>query len=307
MTDNIIKYKKLTKEQFVYIRKNLSKSARILKKYTSKVKKKQRVQFRDSVLGAWRDGSVDMKKLAYALERVPVVEHDQFLEDIRIVYTTKSPHEFLNGQTVEDALISGYIPLFTKWCMGKPDMVSEFLVKVLDSIYLYTKPECSLIEYLKFCYKSISKKSMMNNSSLIKYPVKWNFLRLSFDETLSKNPFMTVDEVMQSMNLTDVQKNKLRQQIDLTSTVSMSEFDSIQRIEQDEIPTLGINLDDVPMTDLQRKSIDAYMSGDWGWQTKMAAETINPETGKPYSKMTVNNSFKAAIEAIKEYMELRNE
>jgi hypothetical protein len=49
------------------------------------------------------------------------------------------------------------------------------------------------------------------------------------------------------------------------------------------------------------------MHGDWGWQTKLAAETLNQETGKPYTKMSVNNHFKAAIEAIKEYMDLRNE
>jgi len=307
MIANIIKYKKLTSEQLLYIRNHLSKSARALKRHTSKINKKQRVQFRASILSAWRDGSIDMEKLAYALERVSASEHAQFLADLEVVYIVKKPHAELDWKTIEDALITGFIPLFTSWCRGKQDRLSEFLVKVIDSIYLYTKPKLSLIEYLKRCHSTISTKFMTNESSIIRYPEKWNLLRMRFDENVCKNPTLNTDEVMESMSLTKGQKKKLKQQIQMTSTLNLEDHKSITCNKKEEMPILGINLDDVPLTDLQRRSVHAYMHGDWGWQTKLAAETLNQETGKPYTKMSVNNHFKAAIEAIKEYMDLRNE
>ena len=308
MIANIIKYKKLTKEQFLYIRRHLSKSARALKKYTAMVKKKERVQFRAIVLGAWRNGAIDMDRLAQALDIVPASEHEQFLEDLKTVYIVKSQHSILNGQTIEDALVSGYIPLFTSWCNGNQDKLSEFIVKIMDSIYLYTKPRLSLIEYLKKCHRSMSARFTAEESGIIKYPEKWNLLRLRFDENMCKNPTMSVEEVMNYMGLTKKQKNNLKQQIEITSTMSMSDCDKvIQDKVSEQIPNLGINLSDVPLTDLQRKSINAFMHCEWGWQTKLASETINPETGKPYSKMSINNNLKSAIEAIRNYMGLRNE
>ena len=234
------------------------------------------------------------------MKSIPSHRISELLSDLDTIYAPKMPDEKLGGKSIEFALISGYIPLFTRWCRGNQDRLSDFIIKVMDSMYLFTKPRKSIVEYLKRCH---SRFRALSSNGIIRIPNGWNVLRGKFERNKNENPSMSVEQIIEIMNLTKNQRKTLLQQIKMTDFISIGHVLKPIDLKTSELdPIFEININEVPLTDLQRLCVDAHMHGVWGWQTKLAEKTINQKTNKPYTKMSINNHFKDAIDAIRDYL-----
>lgn len=294
-------YKELTEEQKLFIKTNLAISAKKLKKYTSLVSRNEKVSFRESILSSNPDYS-----------KIPVNLIDSLKKDLDVILMPKFvKHELLDNKTIEIAFIDGYYRLFLKWCRGNEDLLQDFIVKVLNSMYLFTKDDKSLVQYLKMCYQRFRSNFSRNNAEqIISTPERWNNLRSSFENKKIQNPYMSVNEIMDSMRLSKKQRLNLIKQMQTTNVIRINALTNNQEdlmIQKNNDVIPAIDIQSAPLTELQKECVLAYMYDNWGWQTKMAEKSINPRTNKPYSKMAITNNLREAFEILREHYEKNEE
>ena len=292
-----INSKILSDEQREFVKTQLSISAKLLKKYTDLVSRNDRVQFRESILSKSPDYSKIEEKYIEMLK-----------DDMQIILAPKTiKHSCLDNRTIEMALIEGYYYLFAKWCKGNEDLLQDYIVKVLNSVYLFTKPEKSLVQYLKRTFHRFRSNHGRNKlQQLITTPERWNLLRVSFENERIQNPYLSSNEVMDLMKLNKKQRTNLIQQMQVTNISRIdiecnNETNDPVAKKYQEIQTIDIN--SAPLTKLQKDCIIAYMHDDWGWQTRMAEKSINPKTNQPYSKMAITNNLREALVILRDHVE----
>lgn len=287
----------LSNEHRDYIKSHLAISAKILKKYTDLVARNDRVEFRESVLSGKPN-----------LSEIPEHLHADLQGDLSDIIAPKNVnHQFLDGKTIEVSLIEGYHCLFAKWCKGNEDLLQDFILKALNSIYLFTNPEKSLIQYLKRAFqrfRSLQGKSRMQQ--LITMPDRWNFLRISFENERSQNPHLTINEIMDLMELSKKQRNNLVQQMQATNIARIDtecKNDNNDPVAKESKEIQKIDIESAPLTKLQKDCVMAYMHDSWGWQSKMAENNINPRTNEPYSKMSITNNLREAFGILRQQID----
>jgi len=288
-------YKELDQEQKTFIKNNLAISANTLKKYTNLVSRNEKVDFRESILSNNPDYSKITDDVAESLKK-----------DLDVILMPKFvKHEILDNKTIEMAFIDGYYKLFLKWCRGNEDLLQDFIVKVLNSMYLFTKQDKSLVQYLKMCYQRFRSSFSRNNAEqIICTPERWNNLRSSFEIKKIQNPYLSVNEVMDLMKLSKKQRLNLVRQMQTTSVIRINSLSNDQEdliVEKSHNVIPVIDIQTAPLTELQKECVLAYMYDSWGWQTKLAGKSINPRTNKPYSKMAITNNLREAFDILREY------
>lgn len=211
-----------------------------------------------------------------------------------------------------------------KWCNrfvgimnASEDYYQEALMGLLDAIYGYSRLD---IKFITFAWMSIRNRlANANNKNNDLGPITNQALELlsQFEETKRVlNRYATDEEIYEIMDLSPkelkaITKAKVRCLNE--SSIEWEGEDGNRITDYTEI-RMGIDkeTDSVPchyeireamkqanLSDLERKVVDIAMCPHYGWQTELAAETINPKTGQPYSRAAINVILEAALKKIK--------
>lgn len=195
------------------------------------------------------------------------------------------------------------------------DFYQEALMAVLDAIYSYTEESA----FTTFAWHAITRRlTTAENKANPFTPLTNEAMKLVrlFDKTANSfNGKVSDDEVYAKMNITDeelavlkdarrkvVSGSQIVQDGEESSVVDYTEGRSGIDGERDTVPCnyeLYEAIDRAGLTEMEREVILCTMYPYYGWQADLAKNTHNPKTGRPYSRMTVNNVLKSALEKVK--------
>jgi DNA-directed RNA polymerase specialized sigma subunit len=229
-------------------------------------------------------------------------------------------------RSIEYKMLCGHAPLARKHALsfGKrnyggvceiDDFYQEALMAVLDAIYSYTEETA----FTTFAWHAITRRlTTAANKANPFTPLTNEAMKLVrlFDKTANSfNGKVSDDEVYAKMNITEselaVLKDARRKIINGSQIVQEGEESSVVDYtegrcgidgERDTVPCnyeLYEAIDRAGLTELEREVILCTMYPYYGWQADLAKNTHNPKTGRPYSRMTINNVLKSALDKVK--------
>lgn len=177
--------------------------------------------------------SSDKKRQEVAINSVPSVKRAKFKNDLTTIFAVRQPHAFLNGRTIEQAVLEEYaalaIKLVKKWHiqtskMAYMDMLQEAYMQIIESMFSWL-PETARQDTQKKCaslttvvYVGIKNRmsclvkestllSPMTNEDLglyIKYQSKCKEMKVA-------NSSATFDDVVKSLKISKSESANLYQ------------------------------------------------------------------------------------------------
>ena len=294
---NNYRYVKLNDEQKSFIKKELCKASLLFKKWVKFYKRSEKVSFRHSVL-------TNKPKV----DNIPVNLLPSFLDDVKEILTIKNTvHPILDNRNIEISVIEGYCPLLNEWSGNQDDMRQELIIQCLFCLYYFTDETKNLLSFIR---KSLlrARNRCINGNKLIRVPSKHFKLKRAIEKQKLINPSLSIVDICQKLQISERQF-KLLEENRVVDKVIESLFDvdglrhDVPARESECTENRSITEDQInnaPLSDLQRKVLIASLTGKHGWKSKLAKETINSSTNKPYSKMAITVAYDAAIKIMKE-------
>lgn len=199
------------------------------------------------------------------------------------------------------------------------DLLQDAYASVLHSMYYFDQEETQLSTFvigsLKRSLERIARYKYCKTS-----PVSNEDLHLSyrFNVAKMKSPTFTFEQIVESIQMNDVQVERLRDVIrpvrKMKSKTCYSENSFIDQIPCNKTSSLE-ELDIMDTVSLFKKLLDPtdkelleftreekdvlrgayFLSFEHGWQTEFAKSYINPATEKPYSRARIGQIFDSAI------------
>lgn len=287
------------------------------------------------------EGHKKPELMAQVEEKIPSDQLQQFRKErqfIIAVHVTEYPD--LGNRTVEYAMLCGYSALARKharrWFgwngegqgMSMDDYLNEAYLCLLDSIYGYTRDD---ITFSSFAWKALQNRmSYVTNKSNLLKPLTNPDLELltKFEDAKRQfNDHVTFDQIVESMGLDDEQCKSLS--AILTKVYSESQMENssdtdgenatdytslrggMREEEEQHIIQLTVRdaISRAGLTEFERIVLDASMELDpetnepyYGWQSRVARENVNPNTGRPYTRMWVSYALQNAYDKIRAVM-----
>ena len=268
-------YLRLSKSQQVFMKKVISKSAVALKRWTDRMPKIDRPAFRHSILSGKPDMSVfpgKEEKLARSIEKIMIPKKKRFSR--------------FGGRTVEETFVDAYLPLFKSWCRGNEDMLQSFLLHSVESLYSFTKPECSIVQYFRSAFSKFVGEYLHVTTNFIKKPFRWGSLGKKYDIAQSQNPSLSEDELVRLLKLSEQEVRFVKQRNKFPSFQGGEVvFQSLSAKENSggyhaELKALReMDIDSIGLTEIQRECVKAYSEHD-KWQSKVSKSLFDGESAK---------------------------
>lgn len=240
----------------------------------------------------------------------------------------------LGNRSVEEIVFLGYSKMTFKMSkksfsntgfMDKEDYLQEAQIALFNAIWNYQTDE---VEFSTFLFQSIKNRIQQVRSKDNPWcPLNVNDTNLlnRFNTLQNKNFDKKFDDLVVDLKLTPKEISNLlalkKSVISYNSGYSHSSYSSgcshedndilnsivveeiEEEIEEEDVYDLNFVikklLNNPSLTDLDKIVIQNVLQNDWGWQAKIAKEHINPETGKPYSRMAINLCLKKIYQKMK--------
>lgn len=327
-----VPYIPLTKDQKQFCKQRLLRCNMLLQKWGEFYPENDRHVFRRKVMGGEDNpsGKIPSRKLSS-------LKAD--LITIRAVRNTK--HQELDGRSVEDAVLSGFVALCRKharkWSREGDsigitfnDYLHEAYAKILSAMYSFTRDDIDLSTFFWW----VLHNQMINVTNQQRFlRLKNDDLKLvvNYEKTRSTvNKAVTFEEIVQVMGLDTETASHLgtlltriytENQISGTGSIDDSGEDDGLGFGDYTACRTGINRESnvcvrvdakltvqdaiqySGLTDFERMLVQAFLEDDSnGWQTRLAERLINPNTGKSYSRMWITMAKDKAMEKLRNYL-----
>lgn len=292
------KYNSLSEENKSFIKEKIKKSSELIKKWASFYPRKEKVAFRWSVLSDKPN-----------TDKIPENLIAEFENDCKTILIPKKViFSELGNKTIEVAVIEGHFPLLYKWSHNDEDFMQELFLKSIFSLYYFTDETKEITSFLRkvaLRYRS----HYINNNRLIVSPRRHHVLKDIVERNKLQNPNKTREDVFDDLNLNFKQRRIVNSHITKCVVESLYDsdglkFDPVATQNELEVAFDISEIDNLPLSDMERKCIIASLDGKHGWRSELARSLVNPSTKKLYSKMTITNAFKRAVSVIKKHRSL---
>lgn len=323
-----VPYVALTASQKEFCFSALVQCSVSLKRWTEVFEFKNCLDFRKKLFKA--------SKNPKELEEMECVIPAEMLSDFRfeqkfILSIQNKTHPCLENRTIEWSMLCGFSNLARrlsrKWFkaenlisgMTLDDYESESFLTMLDCIYAYSNP---MIEFSSFIWRAITNKMIaVKNLDNLFCPLKradQKLLRTYNKTAATFNDAVNFDAVVEKMQITEEERLNLilamksnclwlasqhvnddggseEGNCDYTSFRSGIDKEVDKKLLTLEVQEAIVRAD---LSDFERKVLVASMNPHHGWQTEIAAQTINPKTQKPYSRMWIGIVLNSAREKV---------
>jgi DNA-directed RNA polymerase specialized sigma subunit len=303
-----INYVELTEEQKEKALMVLGAGNILLKKWSAFFRKKEVCEFRAAVLRG-----------EHFIAGIPTNRMQEFREDLPIMTAARTVSDPLfGGRTIELAVIEGFSALAKKhalvWSRGKnqEDYIQEAYLKILDAMYSWLPEHGS--DICTYIWNSLKNQMIkFTNKSSMLCPLANSDLKLliEYKKVANSGEHMTFDDIIEKMNLS--QKKAFHLSRILSKVETESQYDREDgkfEIFEDEKPEnllcsweASEILNRSGLSGIEREVLDASMKSYRGWQSDFARNHINPNSGKPYSRMRITQILDSARAKVIKVME----
>lgn len=201
------------------------------------------------------------------------------------------------------------------------DFEQEALLAVLDAIYTYNQEDTSFLTYAWYVIRN--RLANTANKAHPFGPLSNEAVKLlyQFEKVkMGMNRAVTNQEVYEAMALSDDQINVIENasikcvQGDRCGSAQYlthhgddypNDYTAARRGIDSETDTVPCNyeirdaVEKANLTPLERKIVNTSLYPHYGWQQEIANETINPQTGKPYTRARISQILQIALRKIK--------
>lgn len=238
----------------------------------------------------------------------------------------ETPYPDLGHQTVEWSMLCNYSALARKHAHRASntevggntfdDYLQEAYLCILDAIYSFTRDD---IAFSTFAWAVLKNRmiQVINKANLL-CPLTNTDLELVARYEQAKTTFnerVSFEQVVQAMNLSDEEIRVLntamtrvycehqlgdQQNESGDEEVSGNDYTSLRSVQTDDNNGLIVQMsladciERAGLTAFERIVLETSLHPYYGWQTDVAKKNVNPNTGKPYSRMWVTYALKNA-------------
>ena len=274
-----------------------------------------RADFRDELVAAMKSG--DTRSLRGVKMDPKALARIQAVTDLRM--------EILCGYTRSiEKLSYRYALAHPETIMSFQDYYDEGIIGALNAMYYYTDTNIAFMTYLYHCIRRRMANAVNKANPLSPWSNEARKLHMLYEEARAEfNRPTTFEEVANYLGfdldersivqatLTEVyHATALPSQTEGSGATDSAIFDKLVIGKPlwvghvlDECQRQAI--EDAPLTPFERAVLKVFelepfegnnfMTGKWGWQTRVARENINPNTGRPYTKTFVKMALRSAI------------
>ena len=327
-----VKYVPLKKDQKLLCKQALLRCNLLLKKWETFYPERERHVFRRKVMGGEKNPSGRIPD-----EKLHELESD--LLTIRLVRKTRHPE--LGDRSVEESVLSGFSALARshakRWSNdGSPngitfvDYLQEAYAIVLGSMYAFTRDDVDLSTFIWWCL----------HNRMINVTNQQGFIRLKNDDLALVVKYektkrdagvpVTYDDVVKLMELSEDDSRHLSTLLSRVYTenqialnVNADDYsddeasggggdytacragvtDHDETGPSDARMTVEDAIENAGLNDFEKIVVRASLEDDsHGWQIRLAEKSVNPNTGKPYSRMWVTMAKDSAMKKLREYL-----
>lgn len=326
-----LKYVSLNKEQKQFCKQSLLRCNLLLKKWEVFYPERERHVFRRKLMGGEKNpgGKIPPGKLA---------ELEGDLLTIRSV--RKTYHPILENRSVEESILAGFAALARthakKWSKSDPngvtffDYLQEAYAIILGAMYSFTRDDIDLSTFIW----------MVLHNRMINVTNQQGFLRLKNTDLALVVKYekakrdagvpVTFDDVVKLMELSQDDAHHLSTLLSRVYTenqialnVNADDYGDdheasgggdytayrkgVTKHDETSAPIARLTvegaIENAGLTDFEKIVVRASLEDDsLGWQIRLAKNSINPNTGKPYSRMWVTMARDSAMNKLRDYL-----
>lgn len=246
---------------------------------------------------------------------------------VRGISISKNDFTIINKiKEIESDVLATYSRLFIKFAkkwntidssLSFEDYYNESVAAAIKSMWGFVKDE---IKFMTYLHMTINRHLMnfTNENKPLSHWTQTNKKLYGDFEQMRRETGMDIgfDEIVKLMGLGSQEIDDLRCM--LTKVISQIEFSKDGNSEEDSSNSIGIfsavqpeakpvldydqmeAINRTPMTDWERKVLDAYLEGGRGWASDVARNNINPDTGEVYSRRAPRLALDRVLARIKE-------
>jgi DNA-directed RNA polymerase specialized sigma subunit len=263
---------------------------------------------------------------------IPLHQLKNFQEQLPFILAIRDKKfQELGNRSVEEIVFLGYNKMTFKMSkksfsntgfMDKEDYLQEAQMALFNAIWNYQDNQ---IEFSTFLFKSIKNRiQQIKNQDNPWCPLNINDANLlnRFNAMQNENFGKKFDDIVADLKLTSKEVSNLlalkksviscncrrisscnydrnHENGDIFNSIIIKEEETEEENIHDLNYVIKKLLNDPSLTDLDKIVVQNILQNDHGWQAKIAKEHINPETGKPYSRMAINLCLKKIYQKMK--------
>jgi DNA-directed RNA polymerase specialized sigma24 family protein len=244
----------------------------------------------------------------------------EFENDLNVIRSVRKSYDFIDGKTVEDALLQQFSAMAYKFAKKQSkfsknisfeDLLQESYFCLYDTIYLWMPNTYQISTYIHTSLKNrfINRANVLG-SMLCPLTNSDMSLVSQYNKFIAKcNDKITFEEAVESMNLSfedAISLQKALNDVKLESSISNEEskgnytdrlvlkfedYVSAEESVENILNKAGLN-------SVERELILLAMENNSGWQTEYAKTHISPVTKKPYCRMRITQLLSVAREKV---------
>jgi RNA polymerase sigma factor (sigma-70 family) len=233
----------------------------------------------------------------------------------------------LHVRTIESKLLFGYVRMIVnlarrfQWAvhytyLDMDDLLLEGFIALREAIYSFSKQDACFTTYAhwvlrRHLFKKIRQASDQGylSSGNLKLLEAFHKEQTTLEKTLGYKP--SQGTVLTSMNLDSEQVQQYESLFVRFINSSSLQLDSdgnnfYENLgEETTLPDLDMMafekaIQMAPLSDMQRELIQAAIRGEKSFRSKIAENHINPDTNKPYSRMSATNMLRKAYKIVQQ-------
>lgn len=231
--------------------------------------------------------------------RVAILKQNR-LTDVR-VFGVRIPRsavkKILAVRAVEDELLRKHRRLvgcvikrmksqLTYSYLDESDLESEGQIALLNCFYGYSNPN---IQFSTYAYQAIRnrfiKVLIASRNDRLRQPHGLAHLVSKMKKLATRYPDASFDELADYLELSQDQRKTLQEVESGPVREYPNEYNIPHKTAQESRDEILEQIFNLSLTDLERAVVEACIQGSHGWQSDVARQFINPNTGKPYSRV----------------------
>lgn len=215
----------------------------------------------------------------------------------------------------EERIIRGYIRLGVSLCNrfdrskdNRPgvtygDYLLECAASLYDAMYCFNgAKQNEFSTYATWCMKNRLIDFARREEQACGVGKKVKKLRLAVKREMEEHGTTfdaAIEKLRQTADIDAATVEKVRYSMYKMSHIEQDDEHGAADHDGSEAEAMKQAIAEAPLTDIQRELVTLYLSGEKGFQTRMAETRINPNTGRLYTKQLLSQLFVSACQIIR--------
>lgn len=218
----------------------------------------------------------------------------------------------------EATILSAYIKMGHKMALSLSvseerdsyaDYMQEAAMAIYDAMYLYD----GSTKFSTYCFCMIKNRQLNRRRKTLKIngiTETVNMLKAKVIKGISEGllPTQALSRVEEEIQITPEIRERLLTSLGIKSDKPILEIQApqIDHERNNELAEMRRAVQETVLSDMERKLMNAHLSGDETYRKNLSETVINPQTGRYWTKQRLSQIFLAACQKVRETYESRS-